>query len=154
LTVTNDAARHELAEVLALVEEQLGELAAVQEKQRAMTACAHEADGTIEVTVDFRGHVREIVVDESYLDDHEFADLGEHVTRAAQAATREVGRQVSELMVPINDRRMAFPSLSDIVDGAPDFRDLLPDWNGLNGAPTPTRTAQDDGDPPFPTLRG
>ncbi|MCP9271554.1 YbaB/EbfC family nucleoid-associated protein [Mycolicibacterium arenosum] len=152
--MTNDAARNELAEVLALVEAQLGDIAAVQEKQRAMTACAKEADGAVEVTVDFRGHVREVTVDESYLDDHELADLGEHLTRAAQAAIREIDRRVSELMTPINDRRMAFPSLSDIVEGAPDFRDLLPDWAGLTGAPTPTRAAEDDGDPPFPTVRG
>jgi hypothetical protein len=96
------------------------------------------------VTVNAQGLVTNTVIDEAYLDDFDFADLGDHVTSAVQAATREVGRRSAELLSPLTERRKKFPALSDIVEGAPDFKDLMPD---LTMSPTGgTETARlDDG---------
>lgn len=121
----SDGARHELTEALALLQEHMSELATVERKRAALSATATVADGTVVVTVNAHGVVSKTVVDESYLDDHDLAELGDFVTTAAQDAAREVQRQAAGLLAPLAERRARFPSLADIVDGAPDIRDLL-----------------------------
>jgi DNA-binding protein YbaB len=121
----NDGARHELTEALALLQEHMSELAAVQGKRAALSASAIVADGTVVVTVNANGVVSNAAIDESYLDEHDLAELGDFVTAAAQAAAREVDRQSAELLAPLAERRARFPSLADVVDGAPDIRELL-----------------------------
>lgn len=146
--------RHQFTEVMALVEEQLADIAAIQKKQAELTANGAAADGLVEVTVNAQGHLISTVIDESYLDDYELDELGDHITAAAQAAAREAGRQVAEMMAPITERRNAFPGLSEIVDGAPDLRDLRPP--GLDPfAAGPKQDPDDDGrdESAFPTVR-
>ncbi|MEV0672984.1 YbaB/EbfC family nucleoid-associated protein [Mycobacterium sp. NPDC050441] len=121
----NDAARHELIDALALVQEQMADLAAVETARAGLYSAASTAEGTVTVTVDAYGVVIETAVSESYFDDHDLADLGHHITAAAQNATRDVERKVAELLAPLAQRREEMPSLSDIIDGAPDIRDLL-----------------------------
>lgn len=154
--MSNDAARHQMAELSALVQEQLADIAAMQKKQAQLKASASAADGLVEVTVNAHGHVVETVIDESYLDEFEFEELADHVTEAAQAAAREAGRRVSAMLVPINERRKAFPSLSEIVEGAPDLRDLVPPGLDPYSAVEPRRAAgRDEGgeETAFPTVR-
>lgn len=141
--MSNDEARHELAEVMALVEEQMADIAAVQKKQRAVRASASAADGAVEVTVNALGQLVKVTIDDSYLEDHEFEELGEHIAEAASAAVEDAGRQVAALMAPIAERRKAFPSLSDIAEGAPDLRDLLQPV--LDVAADPVADARGDG---------
>lgn len=160
--MSNDAARHELAEVLALAQEQMADLAVMQKKRAALTAEAAVADGTVEVTVNAQGVVTRTVIDESYLDEFDFADLGGYITAAAQAAAQEVGRRSAEMLTPLNERRKKFPSLSGIVDGAPDLREMMTDLtmklpvDDLNTNPQPP--GEDDGwadNPPYnPTVKG
>jgi DNA-binding YbaB/EbfC family protein len=115
-----------MTEVLALAQEQIANIAAVQKKQAELTATGAAADGLVEVTVNANGHVIKTAIDESYLDDYEFEELADHITSAAQDAVRTVGDRVAELMAPITDRRKLFPSLADVFEGAPDLRDLTP----------------------------
>jgi DNA-binding protein YbaB len=154
--LSNDALRHEMTEVLALVREQMADIAAMQRKQAEVTATAAVADGTVEVTVNAQGHLVKTVIDESYLDEHEFEELSDHITEAAQEAARDAVRQVTELLVPISERRKRFPSLSDFVDGAPDLRDLVPPWLQPVAAPGPRHDHDDDDgreESAFPTVR-
>jgi DNA-binding protein YbaB len=65
------------------------------------------ADGTVEVTVDARCMVTEIVIDETYLEEFELAELGGHIVGAARAAGQEVGRQAAALGAPLSERRKA-----------------------------------------------
>jgi DNA-binding protein YbaB len=154
--VSNDELRHEMTEVLALVQEQLADIAAVQKKQAELTATAASADGMVEVTVNAAGHVIKTVIDESYLDENEFEDLSDHITEAAQAAARDVAHRATAMFAPINERRKRLPSLSEFVDGAPDLRDLVPPWP----QPVPAAPPRDDHDDDdrreqstFPTVR-
>lgn len=124
--------RHELVEALALLEEHRVDLAAVQQRRAALCADARAADGMVTVRVDSRGVVCETVIDDSYLDTHDLADLGRHVTLAAQAAAGDVQRRWIDLLAPLAQRREQFPSLSDIVPGAPDIRDLVPHARPVN----------------------
>lgn len=125
--VSNDAARHDMADALAMAQEQIRDLVAVQQKRAKLTVTATVADGTVEVTVNSAGMVLQTVIDETYLDDHDFAELGDYVTQAAQSAIQQIGRKSAELLAPLTERRNAMPALSDIVPGAPDLRDLMPD---------------------------
>jgi DNA-binding protein YbaB len=155
--LNNDELRHEMTEVLALVQEQMADIAAMQEKRAAVTVTATAADGMVEVTVNAQGHLIKTVIDEAYLDDHEFDELGDHITQAAQEAASGAARQITEMLVPISERRKQFPSLSDIVDGAPDLRELVPSWLQPVAAPGPRQEDDhdDDGiqDSAFPTVR-
>lgn len=121
----NDGARHELTDALALLQEHMSELAAVEKKRAALSATATVAEGTVVVTVNAHGVVSDAAIDESYLDEHDLAELGDYVATAAQDAALDVERQAARLIAPLAERRAQFPSLADVVDGAPDIRDLL-----------------------------
>lgn len=144
----NDAARHELIDALALVQEQFADLAVVEAQRASLSATGTGADGTVTVTVDSDGVVIHTVVSETYLDDHDLADLGAHITAAAQQAASDAGRMVAELLAPLAERRELFPSLSDVVEGAPDIRDLL---STVVPAGVPRSDEEDPDD--FPTVR-
>lgn len=153
--MSNDALRHQMTEVLALVQEQMADIAAVQREQQQLTATADAADGLVQVTVDARGHVTETTIDEAYLDEYELEELGAHVTSAAQSAAHIVAQRAAALMVPIDERRRMMPSLSDIVDSAPDLRDLTRSVYGAEAAVAPAREPEDDDtdESAFPTVR-
>jgi DNA-binding protein YbaB len=126
----------------------MADLAVVEKQRAALSATADAANGTVTVTVNAHGVVSETVVDESYLDGYELADLGRHVTAAAQAAARDVAQRSAQLLAPLAARRARFPSLSDVVEGAPDIRDLLP------GAKSVVETRQFAEDPGhYPDVR-
>lgn len=153
--VDNDAARHELTEALALVQEHMADLAVVEKKCAALSATATAADGTVVVTVDARGVVSTAAVDESYFDDYDLAELGHYMTAAARAAAGDVERKTAELLAPLADRRAQFPSLSEVVKGAPDIRDLV---SHLNPVGQQHKSAGDndhdgEGTGDYPTVR-
>ena len=155
--LNNDELRHEVTEVLAHVQEQMADIAVMQKKRAALTVTGTAADGMVEVTVNAQGHLVKTVIDEAYLDQHEFEELSDHITEAAQDAADAAVRQVAEMMVPIGERRQRFPSLSDIVDGAPDLRELVPSWLHPVAAPGPRHGHDDDDgreESVFPTVKG
>jgi DNA-binding protein YbaB len=154
--LNNEARRHQMTEVLALVQEQMADIAALQKKQAELTASAEAADGMVEVTVNAHGHLVKTVIDESYLDEYEFEELPDHITEAAQAAARKAARRVAELMAPITERRQGLPSLSQIIEGAPDLRDFTPPWLDPFGATRPRQDPEgSDGrdEATFPTVK-
>jgi DNA-binding protein YbaB len=145
-----------MTEVLAQVQEQMSDIAAVQRRQAELKATGESADGMVKVTVNAHGQLVETVIDESYLDEYEFEELSGHITEAAQTAAREAARRVAEMMAPITERRMALPSMSEIVEGAPDLRDFTPPWRDSFGVAEPRKDTDDrDGgdDTTLPTVR-
>lgn len=151
----NDAARHELTEALALVQEHLAELAVVEKKRAALSATATTAGGKVVVTVNARGVVSKATVDESYLDHNDLAELGDYFTAAAQEAASDVEMQAVDLLAPLAERRERFPSLSDIVEGAPDIRNLAPTLHRVDQAQHSAGDADHDGEEAnhLPTVR-
>lgn len=154
----NDAARHDFANVLALVQEQMRDLSAMQQKREALSAKATAADGTVEVTVDARCMVTEVVIDETYLDEFELAELGGHIVSAAQAAGQEIGRRAAALGRPLSERRKAISALSGMVD-VPEFAEVISNLNAsvpvVPGDVRPTDRGDEgweDG-PSFPNVR-
>jgi DNA-binding protein YbaB len=124
--VDGDAARDQVGDVLFGLRDQLADIAAMEKKQTELKVDGKAADDTVQVTVNARGQVVKTTIDKSYLDDHEFEELGDHITEAAQAAAAEAGRRVAEMLAPINARHGKLPSLSDIVDSMPDLSDVIP----------------------------
>jgi DNA-binding protein YbaB len=155
--MNNDAARHELSHVLALVEEQMQELSTIEQKRSAIVATGTAADGMVEVTVNAQRLVTSTVIDESYLKDFEFADLGGYVTTAAQKAGEEVERRSAALLVPMTLRRAEIASQSGVGGDVPDLQELLA---GLRSA-VPTNVSPQAGDegtgwaegPSYPVVR-
>lgn len=137
----NDAARERLGDVLAGLRDQLADYAELQKKQAALQIDAEVAEGTVVVTVNAQGQLVKTLIDNSFLDDHDFDDLGDYITEAAQTAAKDAGRRIREMLAPINERHATFPSLSDIVEGMPDPSDLMPP--GLDDF-SPTRQPQQD----------
>ncbi|MEE6178375.1 YbaB/EbfC family nucleoid-associated protein [Mycobacterium sp. 050134] len=152
----NDAAAHDFDHVLALVQEQMLELSSMQQKRAMLSGAATTADGTVEVTVDAQRMVTKITIDESYLEDFDFADLGGHITAAAQQATQEVERQAAALMAPLARRRQEISSLAGSSVDIPDFGELL---GTLNAPAVPEPRLVDNGDEDvddgtsYPTVR-
>jgi len=144
-----------MTDVLAQVQEQMADLAAMQQKQAELTASSTAADGLVEVTVNAHGHLTKTVIDETYLDEFEFEELSGHITEAAQGAIRKAATQIAEMMAPILERRKSLPGLSEIIDGAPDLRDFKPP--GFESFVTAPRTDRDGDDrtdeSAFPTVR-
>jgi DNA-binding protein YbaB len=142
----NDALRHEVDDVVALVQDQMQEFSAIQEKRSAITGKASAADGTVEVTVDAQRMVTGVVIDESYLEDFEFADLGGHVVTAAQAAVDEVAQRSAALLAPMTERRTAILEQAGMVGELPDFQNMLAGLGSLMGkTPTPVPVVDGDG---------
>lgn len=124
--LNNNAAGDRLGEVLARLRDQLAGIEAVQKEQAALVVCGRAAEGSVEVTVNARGQLVKAVIEKSFLDDHDFDELGDYITEAAQSAAADAARRVAEMLAPINERHNAFPSFSDIVAGLPDPRDVIP----------------------------
>ena len=115
-----------LGDALVRLQTQLGDIAAMQKQQAELKFNVQAADGTVEVTVDARGQLIKAVIDKSYLDDHDFDELGGYVTQAAQTAAQGVGQRVADLLAPLNERYGKLPKFSEIVEGLPDPADLFP----------------------------
>jgi DNA-binding protein YbaB len=155
--VDNDQLRHDFTEVLALVQEQMREQSAVQHKRSALVAKAAAADGAVEVSVNAQRVVTAVVIDESYLDDFEFADLGGHIVEAARAAAGEIERRAAALLAPLAERRRAISALADIVVDAPDFGNaisaLTSSATALDRRPSNDGGGGPEEHPPYRTVR-
>jgi DNA-binding protein YbaB len=149
--MTNDTARHDFAEVLALVQDQMRDLAQLQEKRRLLTATAYAADNTVEVTVDAQRTVTKVVIDESYLEDFEFADLGELIAGAAREAAEDVERQGAALLAPMTERRGEISALSGAILDVPEFPEALANLTSI--APVAPSDARAQDESAFPIVR-
>jgi DNA-binding protein YbaB len=153
--VSNDAARDRLGDALDALRSQVADISAVKKKRAALRVEGRAADDTVEVTVDARGQLVGVVIDKSYLDDHDFDDLAGHVLEAVRRAAGEAGQRVAEMVAPITQREKSFPTFSDIVEGLPDLADLIPGAPGQGLSAPSMGGAFDDGDDgvQFPTVR-
>jgi DNA-binding protein YbaB len=120
------AAGDRLAGVLADLRDQLSDFVAVRKELAGLEVSAAVAEGSVEVTVNAHGQVIKTLIDECYLDEYGFDELGGHITEAAQAAAGQAAQRVAKTLAPINERHKGFASFSDLVQGLPDVEDLMP----------------------------
>ena len=118
-------ARDRLDGVLGVLQSQVADIAAVQKEQAALRVEGRAAQGTVEVTVDARGQLVNVVIDKAYLDGHDVDELGGYVLEAVQAAVGEVGQRVVQMLASINERDESFPTFSDIIEDISELRDVM-----------------------------
>jgi len=152
----NDALRHELTEVSAMVQEQMRKITFMQEKRAALSATGTSADGMVEVTVDAQRMVTQTVIDENYLSEFEFEDLAPHVTLAARAAVERIGEEAAALMEPLSGPRDAISAMAGIK-AMPEFAEVLARARRAMSPHSPDSVRRDDPDfsedSRFPTVR-
>ncbi|MDL9937739.1 YbaB/EbfC family nucleoid-associated protein [Gordonia sp. ABSL1-1] len=133
------AGGHELGfdfhELVANAQEQVGRLMDAQRQRAALVASASVADRMVTVHVNAQGVVIKTEIDEDFLDDHDLDDLAGFITEAAQQAAADVARRGAELMKPVEEVAAGIPSLSEVVDGAPDLRDFIVSGEQISTAP-------------------
>jgi DNA-binding protein YbaB len=144
----NEAIRHDFAEVMALAQDQMRELSAAQQQRVSLSATGTAADGLVEVTVDAQRTVTSTLIQESYLQEFELADLGGHITTAARAAADEVERRGAALFAPLAKRRQTISALTGTMVDVPDFSELMSRMN--LDTPVAEETQADDGDEDWP----
>lgn len=136
-------------DIVASAEEHLTALKDVQRRRAELVGEATVADKMVTVHVNAQGVVIKTEIDEDFLDDYDLEDLAGFITEAAQRAAADVGRRGEELLAPLQEARMAMPSLGDIIDGAPDLRDFAITPEDVSTAPPESRdraTATHPGD--------
>jgi DNA-binding protein YbaB len=143
----------DLGGMMSLLHEQMRDLAALQEKRTTLVAKATAAEGAVEVTVDVQGVVSEIVIEETYLDDNELADLGGHIVSAVRKAAQEVGRQSAALLEPMTQRRQTMRSMTDIAGEMPDFSEVMSFFNPPTPPPNEPRVEGDEENSAYPNVR-
>ncbi|MBJ8338601.1 YbaB/EbfC family nucleoid-associated protein [Antrihabitans sp. YC3-6] len=114
------------------------DVTAAQQKRARLTARASAEDKRVMVTVNAEGVVIETEF-ASDVDDLSYDEIAAAVTRAAQEAAREVARLSQELLEPLAAQRARLPSLSEVVPGMPDLRDLAPKPPVVSTAPPGSR---------------
>jgi len=149
----NEEAKHQLEQVLSQFDEQMQDFATVRQKQASLTGTGAAADGSVEVTVDGQGVVIKTVIEESYLDDHDFAELADHITEAARAASNEVRSRWSGLLGPMNRRAVEIAGMTSRPGGAPSVQELLGQLQSLTAMPAKQPSTESADVSPFPTVK-
>ncbi|MDF2824803.1 MAG: hypothetical protein K0R68_2211 [Mycobacterium sp.] len=152
----NDTIRNEFGQVLGLVQEQMRDLSEIHQKRSVMTATATAADGMVEITLNAARVVVKTVIDESYLDEYELGELGDHVTKAAQAAASQLDQSSEALLAPMNERRKAVQDIAGNVIDLPGFREALAAVGAMGESPRSQPKpvdAEGDNGSSFPTVR-
>ncbi|WP_227998528.1 YbaB/EbfC family nucleoid-associated protein [Nocardia australiensis] len=131
--MTNEHAKSELAAVLDEVQQQMRDIARVQQQRAQLTASA-TVRKRVTVTVNADGAIIETKFGPG-VDELSYSDIAKAVTAAAQQAFTDVARKGQDLMVPLNDRRARLPKMSDLVEGMPDFTAETPERPSVSLAP-------------------
>jgi len=153
----------DFVDIIARAQEQMSEIAKLQNQQVALVASATVADGMVTVSVNAQGVVIETKIDRDYFEEFDLDDLSKHITEAAQAAARDVQSRAQELIAPALDRRAVFPSFSEFFEGAPDIGKLVSEMPKPSMAPPNASerlsldvdlTDRDDDDGHWDSVRG
>ncbi|GAB89142.1 YbaB/EbfC family nucleoid-associated protein [Gordonia rhizosphera] len=91
----------------------IGDITVAQQKALTLTATATGLDGRITVSVNARGIITEVLVDDDTLTQVTSHTLGTVITEAAQKAAAEVDQKMTEVWAPINAHQNALPSAKD-----------------------------------------
>ncbi len=123
--MVNERMAADMATMLDGLQAQMRGIAELQQQRSKLTATAQACDKRITVTVNADGMVVETRFAEN-ISDLSYEEIAESVTAAAQAATQGVLARGRQLMQPLLERKKRLPKLSEFIEGAPDFEDILP----------------------------
>ncbi|QIS07183.1 YbaB/EbfC family DNA-binding protein [Nocardia brasiliensis] len=107
------------------VQSQLRNIAQLQRQRMALVGKASVRGGRVTVSVNADG----VVIDVKFgrnVEDLEYSELARAVLQASQEAAADVMRRSQELMASVQEDRARLPKLSDLVEGMPDLRSMMP----------------------------
>ncbi|WP_433671988.1 YbaB/EbfC family DNA-binding protein [Nocardia sp. CA-136227] len=125
--MSNEHARSDMAQLLDEMRRQVREVARIQGERAGITGRA-TVRKRVTVATDANGMVIEVRFG-SEIADLSYPEIADAFVRAASAAAADAARQVRELVARFQQQRSGL-SLSDLIDGAPDLRSVLPPLTG------------------------
>ncbi|RDI43610.1 YbaB/EbfC family nucleoid-associated protein [Nocardia mexicana] len=123
--MTNERLAADAAMMLDAMSEQFEGMARIQRDRAQITATATACEKRITVVVNADG----ILIETRFADDIAdltYDEIAAAMTEAVQAAAADAARRGNELMQPLLDRKLRLPSLSELVEGAPDLGAVIP----------------------------
>ncbi|MGW4841656.1 YbaB/EbfC family nucleoid-associated protein [Nocardia brasiliensis] len=144
--MANERLRADAAMMMEAMSEQMQGLAKLQRDRARLTATVTACDKRITVTVNADG----ILIETKFADDIgdlTHSEIAGAMTEAVQAAAKKVHEQGRLLMEPLRERKARLPHLSDLIDGVPDTRSMIPTPPVVSTAPpnSPERRYDDEG---------
>jgi hypothetical protein len=121
----NETAKADLADLLDTVQDQIRSLATAHQQRALLTATATACEKRIHVTVNADG----VLIETRFADDIAdltYDEIAQAMTEAVRAAAAQVKTKGEQLFEPLQQARTRLPSLSEMVPGVPDLREILP----------------------------
>ncbi|WP_305092544.1 YbaB/EbfC family nucleoid-associated protein [Prescottella sp. R16] len=143
----NTELRAQVDDMLGVLQAQTEALAEAQGAVAGLTATAESPDGSVRVTVDAAGAVRSVSIAPDAFGRTTPERLAASVTAASVVAAADARERVAQLLAPVAAAAASLPDLSDIVDGAPSLRNLVPTVAtefAPSGSTVPDAGADDD----------
>jgi DNA-binding protein YbaB len=134
LEARNAAIREQVDSLLEKFNEQSRQLQEAQTAAAAATATVTSSDGLVTATVDSSGMLTKLEFAEKSFQRTDPARFARTVTETVRSAAMQVKQQMSDLMAPITE---GLPDLSDLVEGAPSLKGLMPKMPDFTEQPSP-----------------
>ncbi|MFE1593228.1 YbaB/EbfC family nucleoid-associated protein [Nocardia sp. NPDC058705] len=146
--MSNEQARADMENILDGVQQQLRNIARVQQERAELTATV-TVRKRVTVSVNADGTVIETKF-ATDIADLSYSEIATAITEAAQKAAAEVAARGQELLEPMRETRARMPKLSDLVEGVPDLTGAIAPLPVVSTAPPGAeerrfRTTAEDG---------
>lgn len=123
--MSNERLMADAAMLMEAFKGQMSGLAEIQRDRSQLTATVTACEKRISVTVNGDG----ILIATKFADDIRdlsYEEIAAAMTEAVQAAAKKVQEASRELMEPLLEQKARLPRLSDIIEGVPDFGEMMP----------------------------
>jgi len=142
LEARNAAMREQVDQLLDSFQRQTAQLRDAQSTAAATSATVTSKDGLVRATVDASGALTELTFAPSAFERSTPEALARTVLDVVRRGGARVRQEITELMAPLTGD---MPDLSDLVEGAPSLRGLLPTLPTppAEHAPAPARGTED-----------
>lgn len=143
LEARNAAMRDQVDKLLGQFNRQTAQLREAQEAAAQASATVTSKDGLVTAKIDASGSLAGLTFAPSAFERSTPETLARTVLDVVRTGSTQVRQQVAELMAPLSE---GMPDLSDLVDGAPSLRGLMPDLPKQAEEPPPAVPITEDRD--------
>ncbi|WP_245402135.1 YbaB/EbfC family nucleoid-associated protein [Nocardia albiluteola] len=115
----------ELEGMLADAQQQLRDIASIQQRRAQLVGTATASNRRVTVSVNANG----VVIETKFgpgIENLGFSAIARAVTEAAQRASEDLAAKNRELVAPLEGRRARMPRINDLVAGMPDLLGQMP----------------------------
>ncbi|OXM43023.1 hypothetical protein CFP75_40490 [Amycolatopsis alba DSM 44262] len=136
--------------LLEQFERQTAQLRDAQEAASQTSATVVSQDGLVRATIDATGTLAKLEIQPNAFERTNPAQLANTVLTLVRQGSLQVKQQVADLMAPITE---GLPDLSDLIEGAPSLRGLMPAIPDFLAEEEPAAPSKSDDDFEDPLLR-